>query len=73
MKRRDWLAGVAATLTAPAARAFAASATSTAPCLMRGRVRWLVGWSAGGGYDTYSRLLAPYLEDVLGVEIVIDN
>ena len=73
MKRRDWLAGIAATLTAAAARALPPNVPSSAPCLARGRVRWLVGWSAGGGYDAYSRLLEPYLEDALGVEIVIDN
>lgn len=37
------------------------------------RVRWLVGWSPGGGYDTYSRLLEPPLEHELGTEIVIEN
>ncbi|MEW5917928.1 MAG: tripartite tricarboxylate transporter substrate-binding protein [Gemmatimonadota bacterium] len=75
MKRRDWLTAVAAAMAlgAPRARSVAQAGVSRAPCLTRGRVRWLVGWSPGGGYDAYSRLLEPYLEQALGVEIVIDN
>ncbi len=73
MRRRDWLAAIAAALAAPAERALRVAAPSTAACLARGRVRWLVGWSPGGGYDVYSRLLQPYLEETLGVEIVIAN
>ncbi len=76
MKRRDWLSGLATAATGIAAeRALALSAIAPlAPrCIAPGRVRWLVGWSPGGGYDVYSRLLEPYLEQTLGVEIVIDN
>jgi hypothetical protein len=31
------------------------------------------GLGAGGGYDTYARLLAPYIEKYLGCTIVVDN
>jgi tripartite-type tricarboxylate transporter receptor subunit TctC len=37
------------------------------------RIRWLVGYSPGGGYDAYSRLLEPVLERVLGANILVDN
>ena len=37
------------------------------------RVRWLVGYGPGGGYDIYSRLLQPHLEKHLGVQIVVEN
>jgi tripartite-type tricarboxylate transporter receptor subunit TctC len=36
-------------------------------------IRWIVPFSPGGGYDTYSRLIEPFLEDALGAEIVVDN
>jgi tripartite-type tricarboxylate transporter receptor subunit TctC len=36
-------------------------------------IRWIVPYSAGGGYDVYSRLLEPFLEEALGVEIVVEN
>jgi tripartite-type tricarboxylate transporter receptor subunit TctC len=37
------------------------------------RLRWLVGYGAGGGYDIYSRLIQPNLEKQLGVQIVVEN
>lgn len=33
----------------------------------------VVPYDPGGGYDTYARLLAPYLEDCLGATIVVRN
>lgn len=36
-------------------------------------IRFIVGFGAGGGYDTYSRLLAPYLERELGATVVVQN
>lgn len=33
----------------------------------------IVPHGAGGGYDTYARLLQPYLEKYLGATVVIDN
>lgn len=32
-----------------------------------------VGSSPGGGYDTYMRMLAPYLEEALGATITVEN
>ena len=42
-------------------------------CIEGARVRWIVGWSPGGGFDTYSRLAEPFIEKALGAQIVIDN
>lgn len=36
-------------------------------------IRFVVGFGAGGGYDTYSRLLAPYLEKELGATVLVEN
>lgn len=36
-------------------------------------IRWIVPYGAGGSYDTYSRLIEPPLEHILGAEIVILN
>ena len=37
------------------------------------RIRWIVPSRAGGGYDRYSRLIQPFLEQRLKANIVIDN
>jgi tripartite-type tricarboxylate transporter receptor subunit TctC len=46
-----------------------------APCsqLVGKRVRWLVPFPPGGGYDIYSRLLEPFFQQQSGAEIVIEN
>lgn len=35
-------------------------------------MRWIVPNAPGGGYDVYSRLLVPHLEQALGAEIRVD-
>ncbi|CAN5875959.1 hypothetical protein BH23GEM9_BH23GEM9_08010 [soil metagenome] len=42
-------------------------------CLQGARVRWIVGWTPGGGLDTYSRLAEPFIARELGARIAIDN
>jgi tripartite-type tricarboxylate transporter receptor subunit TctC len=37
------------------------------------RIRWIVGYTPGGGYDAYSRLIEPFLERELGAEVFVDN
>lgn len=37
------------------------------------KIRWIVPNAAGGGYDTYSRLIEPYLEKALGAEVAVEN
>jgi tripartite-type tricarboxylate transporter receptor subunit TctC len=45
------------------------------PCsqLKGRRIRWIVPYSPGGGYDTYSRLIAPLLEARLNAKIGVEN
>lgn len=42
-------------------------------CLEGQTVRWLVGYSPGGGYDAYARLIEPFLERALRARIMIQN
>ena len=37
------------------------------------KMRWIVPNAPGGGYDTYSRLIEPYLEKTLMSEITVEN
>jgi tripartite-type tricarboxylate transporter receptor subunit TctC len=36
-------------------------------------LRWIVPYAVGGGYEMYSRLLAPYLEDALGAAVIVES
>ncbi len=36
-------------------------------------VRMVVGSGTGGGYDIFSRMIAPYLSKVLGTTVVVEN
>jgi len=36
-------------------------------------VRFIVGYSPGGGYDTYARMLAPYFAKRTGATVVVEN
>jgi tripartite-type tricarboxylate transporter receptor subunit TctC len=36
-------------------------------------VRFIVGYSPGGGYDTYARMLAPHFEKATGATVVVEN
>jgi tripartite-type tricarboxylate transporter receptor subunit TctC len=36
-------------------------------------VHFLVGYSPGGGYDTYARMLAPHFEKRTGATVVVEN
>jgi tripartite-type tricarboxylate transporter receptor subunit TctC len=36
-------------------------------------VRFVVGYSPGGGYDTYARMLAPHFEKATGATVVVEN
>ncbi len=36
-------------------------------------VTLVVPFSPGGGYDSYARLLAPYLEEQLGATVIVEN
>jgi tripartite-type tricarboxylate transporter receptor subunit TctC len=36
-------------------------------------VRMIVGSGVGGGYDVFSRLIAPYLAKTLGTQVIVEN
>lgn len=36
-------------------------------------VRVIVGFSPGGGYDAYARMMAPYMAQRLGANVVVEN
>jgi tripartite-type tricarboxylate transporter receptor subunit TctC len=52
---------------------FASACRAGQGCLQGARIRWIVGWTPGGGFDTYSRLVEPFAEKALGAQIAIDN
>jgi tripartite-type tricarboxylate transporter receptor subunit TctC len=45
----------------------------TCPTLAGSKIRWLVPSSPGGGFDAYSRLLQPFLERQLQVQLRLEN
>jgi len=69
----DERSGGSADPVSPASSLMADGSRVSGPCLEGARVRWIVGWTPGGGFDTYSRLAAPFIEKALGVQIAIDN
>ena len=36
-------------------------------------VRMIVGSGTGGGYDIFSRMIAPYLSKILGTTVIVEN
>ena len=63
-----WLAASLAFMAEPVA-----AAAPACPEIAGETVSWVVPFGAGGGYDTYSRLIEPHLEAALGVEISVIN
>lgn len=37
------------------------------------KVRWVVPYTVGGGYDTYSRLLRPFISEALAARVIVEN
>lgn len=75
ISRRTFLKGVggaaigAAFLDPLTSRALAAEG-----CFPSGtNVSWIVPYSPGGGYNVYSRMLEPFLEEQIGAEVVVEN
>lgn len=67
------LFAVAFVLTATCGLA-APTGAETAAEFYKGKVvKLVVGYGPGGGYDTYARMLAPYLEERLGATVVVEN
>jgi tripartite-type tricarboxylate transporter receptor subunit TctC len=71
--------GIWKTLTAVAASLWICAVTplraqDTEAAFYRGKtVTIIVGFGPGGGYDTYARLIAPYLSRSLGTTVVVQN
>ena len=70
--RRLFLKGLAAVLIAGAA-APAVHAEDAAAFYKGKTIHWIVPYNPGGGYDAYSRLIAPYMEKYTGGKIDIVN
>jgi len=50
------------------------AAAQNADGFLKGKtVRFVVGYSPGGGYDTYARMLAPHFEKRTGATVVVEN
>jgi putative tricarboxylic transport membrane protein len=58
-----WVASLSPASAQEAEKAFYAGKT----------VRMVVGTGVGGGYDVFSRLIAPYLAKTLGTTVVVEN
>ena len=73
--RRTFVKGIAATLVAAAfASLGGAVQAQDAATFYKGKsIKWIVPYKPGGGYDEYSRLLAPYMEKYTGARIDIVN
>ena len=67
MKRRTLITATAATLAAPMLRA------QTLPNLPNGPVRIIVGFPPGGGTDILARVLAPRLQELWKLNVLIEN
>lgn len=52
----------------------AAAAQDSEQAFFTGKtVRFVVGFGPGGGYDSYARMLAPYLSKTLGANVIVEN
>ncbi len=36
-------------------------------------LRWIIGFPAGGGADTVARIMAPWLSERLGQQVIVEN
>lgn len=74
LTRRRFLAWLAATGAAMVVSPSHARGDSTACGRLDGRrIEWTVPFSPGGGYDTYSRIIAAHLSRELSADIVVRN
>src|SRR6201999_1802072 len=54
--------------------ALPASADEAEKAFFAGKtVRMIVGSGTGGGYDVFTRLIAPYLAKTLGATVIVEN
>jgi tripartite-type tricarboxylate transporter receptor subunit TctC len=72
ISRRSVLA--CALVTGFALTAVAARAQDAEEAFYKGKtVRLVVGYGAGGGYDVYARMIAPYIGKALGANVIVEN
>jgi tripartite-type tricarboxylate transporter receptor subunit TctC len=72
--RRGWRITAAFALLAAACAPGPAAQAQDAGAWLKGQtVHFIVGYSPGGGYDTYARMLAPHFEKRTGATVVVEN
>ena len=65
---------VAVTAAASLALGMLSAAAESPEEFYKGKtVRIVVGYGAGGGYDIYARMIAPYVSKALGTTVVVEN
>jgi tripartite-type tricarboxylate transporter receptor subunit TctC len=65
---------VGAAMLALAASGSSVAAQESEQAFFTGKtVRFVVGFGVGGGYDSYARMLAPYLSKTLGATVIVEN
>jgi tripartite-type tricarboxylate transporter receptor subunit TctC len=70
----DRRAVIALTLLSGAACAIGALPAQAQDGFLKGQtVRFVVGYSPGGGYDSYARMFAPHFEKRTGATVVVEN
>ena len=71
VKKNVLLLGIMLALAAPVSPV---AAQDSEQAFFSGKtVRFVVGFGAGGGYDAYARMLAPYLSKTLGATVIVEN
>ncbi len=74
MNRRKFMMIAIGAMLGAAGPHAGASAQSGEAAFFKGKtVRLLVGFGPGGGYDTYARMIAPYIGQSLGASVVVEN
>jgi tripartite-type tricarboxylate transporter receptor subunit TctC len=73
MGRRHWTALLGLAACAAAAITPAQAQESEKAFYAGKTVRMVVGSGVGGGYDVFSRLIAPYLAKTLGTTVIVEN
>jgi tripartite-type tricarboxylate transporter receptor subunit TctC len=69
-----WRPMLAALGLATALAGASAARAQDAGAFLKGEtVRFYVGFSPGGGYDSYARMLAPHFEKATGATVVVEN
>lgn len=73
--RRNFLKGAAATFAAVTmlANGGAVFAETAAEFYKGAKIKWIVPYKPGGGYDEYSRMIAPFFEKYTGARVDIVN